>query len=144
MLDQIRADLGRDQRRATGIFGVEAQFGGKRVDAASGGRDGTRIADRKLLHLLPTSNGHARAYAGLRPDIEFVGKLPCAVEPQAQSVAGGVAIGQRQVDVADAGAAVLEGEAHASALRGLGSGARCGIRRRRRKSAYCAPARWRR
>ncbi len=55
-----------------GILGVEAQLGGKCADAASGWRDGTRIADRKLLHLLPTRNGHASAYAGLRPDIEFV------------------------------------------------------------------------
>ena len=65
VLDQVGPDLGHDQRRPTGVLGIEAHVAGECADAAPRGGDLADITDGKLLHLLPTRDGHASAYAGL-------------------------------------------------------------------------------
>jgi hypothetical protein len=65
VFNYVSPDLGRNQRRPTSILSGETQRAGECADAAPGWRNLTHFADRKLLHLLPTRDGHASAHPGL-------------------------------------------------------------------------------
>src|SRR6185503_2279729 len=70
----------------------------------------------RLCTSFPTRNRHARACAGLRPDVELVREFARTVEAEAEAVAGREAVAQRKLDVRDAGAVVFERQAQAGAL----------------------------
>src|SRR5947199_3919434 len=64
---------------------------------------------------LPTPDHLLRALPGMRLELEFVAEPLGAAEPEPQPASRGVAVGQRQLDVGDAGTLILEDEAHALA-----------------------------
>src|SRR5262249_9194678 len=57
---------------------------------------------------LPSRDGHSRARAGLRIDVEVVDETAGTTEAEAEAGAGREAVAERLVDVRDAGALVLE------------------------------------
>src|SRR3954464_2215100 len=63
--------------------------------------------------LLPTGEGYAGSCARVSVQLEFVHQALGAAEAHAHAGAGGPPIGQREVDVGNAGALVLEAEAEA-------------------------------
>src|SRR3954464_196944 len=73
------------------------------------------VKRRIRLLLLPAGDRDPGARSGSGLDRELVAKTARAAQPEAKPAAGGVAVGQREVDVGDAGAAVLENQPQAPA-----------------------------
>ena len=77
------------------------------------------VTIRLCTSSLPARDRDARALAGRRLDVELVRELACAVQAEAETVAAGVAIAQRELDVGDTGAFVFECQSQPIALRAL-------------------------
>src|SRR6185295_11110669 len=71
----------------------------------------------RLCTSFPARDRDARAFARLRPDVELVRELACAVEAEAEAAAARIAVAQRQLDIGDAGTLVFERQAQARTLR---------------------------
>src|SRR5688500_14051174 len=70
----------------------------------------------RLCTLLPTRDRDPSALTGRRLDVELVRQLACAVETEAEAGAARITVTQRELDIGDAGALVLERQTQSGPL----------------------------
>src|SRR5688500_5889194 len=91
--------------------------GARRATGRHGGipRSGSRPSPETPSPISsPTGDRDARALAGLRFDGELVRQATRAAQPEPEPGAGGEAVAHRLLDIRDAGALVVEGQAQPS------------------------------